>query len=72
MPNLPYIRAIGDYIPWHQLMLAPRKTLEDCKVDGYDIPKDMCVMVNIRTIGRDSQLSVNPKNFVPRDLLERI
>ena len=53
-------------------MLAPRKTLEDCKVDAYDIPKDMCVMVNVRTIGRDSQLWINPKNFVPRDLLERI
>lgn len=68
MLNLPYIRAIAkETMRLHPVapLLAPRKAIEDCKVDGYDIPKDTCVMVNVRTIGRDPQLWDKPEEFCP-------
>ena len=68
MLNLPYIRAIAkETMRLHPVapLLAPRKAIEDCKVDGYDILRDTCVMVNVWTIGRDPQLWDKPEEFCP-------
>nr|GFA65904.1 cytochrome P450 71A1-like [Tanacetum cinerariifolium] len=68
MRNLPYIRAIAkETMRLHPVapMLAPRRTREDCKVEGYDILEDTCVMVSVWTIGRDPMLWDRPEEFCP-------
>ncbi|XP_071711037.1 trimethyltridecatetraene synthase-like [Rutidosis leptorrhynchoides] len=68
MVNLPYINAIvKETMRLHPVapMLPPRRTREDCKVAGYDIPKDTLVLVSVWTIGRDSELWDNPEDFCP-------
>lgn len=68
MPNLPYIRAIAkEAMRLHPVspMLTPRRTIEDCNVAGYDIPKDTQVLVNAWSIARDPKLWDKPEEFCP-------
>nr|GFD11481.1 cytochrome P450 71A1-like [Tanacetum cinerariifolium] len=68
MPNLPYIRAIvKEAMRLHPVspLLTPRRTIEDCNVAGYDIPKDTQVLVNAWSIARDPKLWDKPEKFCP-------
>lgn len=68
VPNLPFIDSIvKETMRLHPVapMLVPRFSREDCKVDGYDIPKGTQVLVNVWTIGRDPQLWDKPDEFCP-------
>lgn len=46
-------------------LLLPHYTMEDCTVDGYDIPKDSRVLINIYAIGRDPNIWNDPEKFLP-------
>ncbi|MCD9645354.1 hypothetical protein HAX54_034210 [Datura stramonium] len=46
-------------------LLIPRESIEDCTVDGFDIPKGSRVLVNIWAIGRDPEVWTEPEKFVP-------
>lgn len=68
LPNLPYIQAIvKETMRLHPVapMLVPRESLEDCKVDGYDIVKGTRILVSVWTIGRDPKLWDLPEEFMP-------
>eukprot|EP01018_Ginkgo_biloba_P031421 Gb_10101 [translate_table: standard] len=66
--NLPYLVAICKETfrkhPSTPLSL-PRVADQDCLVDGYFIPKDTKLMVNVWGIGRDPDLWEKPLEFNP-------
>ena len=66
--NLPYINAIAkETMRLHPVapMLVPRMCREDCRIAGYDIVKGTRVLVNVWTIGRDSEVWKNAHAFDP-------
>lgn len=66
--NLPYIRAIAkETMRLHPVapMLVPRMSREDVQIQGYDIPKGTCVLVNTFTSQRDPQIYESPQEFFP-------
>ncbi|KAF5200877.1 Cytochrome p450 [Thalictrum thalictroides] len=68
MPKLPYIEAImKETMRLHPVapMLVPRRTREDCKIAGYDIPAGTLALVSVWSIGRDPALWENPEAFNP-------
>ncbi|KAJ0974866.1 hypothetical protein J5N97_016831 [Dioscorea zingiberensis] len=46
-------------------LLVPRESMEECKVNGYIIPKKTRVYVNAWAIGRDPKLWEDPEVFLP-------
>ncbi|XP_071691704.1 cytochrome P450 93B2-like [Rutidosis leptorrhynchoides] len=70
-PNLPYIQAIiKETLRLHPpIPMIIRKSIEDVKVQGYDIPRGTLLFVNIWSIGRNSQYWENPLEFNPRRFL---
>ncbi|KAM3398995.1 flavonoid 3',5'-hydroxylase [Capsicum galapagoense] len=72
IPNLPYLRAICKETfrkhPSTPLNL-PRVSNEPCMVDGYYIPKNTRLSVNIWAIGRDPNVWENPLEFDPKRFL---
>ncbi|KAL1569295.1 flavonoid 3',5'-hydroxylase [Salvia divinorum] len=72
IPNLPYLRAICKEAyrkhPSTPLNL-PRISTHACVVDGYHIPKNTRLSVNIWAIGRDPDVWENPLDFNPERFL---
>lgn len=72
IPKLSYLRAICREAfrkhPSTPLNL-PRITGEACKVNGYYIPKNTRLSVNIWAIGRDPSVWENPLEFTPERFL---
>ncbi|OAY75266.1 Flavonoid 3',5'-hydroxylase 1, partial [Ananas comosus] len=68
IPNLPYLRAICKEAfrkhPSTPLNL-PRICTHACEVDGYYIPKNTRLLVNIWAIGRDPNVWDDPLEFNP-------
>ncbi|XP_009802012.1 cytochrome P450 71AU50-like [Nicotiana sylvestris] len=46
-------------------LLLPRESIEDCIVDGFDIPKGSRILVNTWAIGRDPEAWPEPEKFKP-------
>ncbi|KAJ1414506.1 Cytochrome P450 [Sesbania bispinosa] len=46
-------------------MLLPHFSSDDCKVGGYDVPRNTMLMVNAWAIHRDPELWADPTNFKP-------
>ncbi|XP_058106519.1 3,9-dihydroxypterocarpan 6A-monooxygenase-like [Magnolia sinica] len=67
IPNLPYLLAIVK----ETLRLHPpgpviyRKSIQDCKIGGYDVPANTQVFINVWAIGRDPEHWVHPLEFHP-------
>lgn len=72
IPNLPYLRAICKETfrkhPSTPLNL-PRISNEPCEVNGYYIPKNTRLSVNIWAIGRDFDVWEKPLEFNPERFL---
>ncbi|KAA8544343.1 hypothetical protein F0562_022389 [Nyssa sinensis] len=72
IPKLPYLQAICKETfrkhPSTPLNL-PRVSTEACQVNGYYIPKDTRLSVNIWAIGRDPDVWENPLDFIPERFL---
>lgn len=72
MPNLPYLQAVvKENLRLHPpLPLIPRKCRHECKLNGYDIPTDSRMLINVYAIMRDETLWKNPTKFVPERFLK--
>ncbi|KAK1371686.1 Flavonoid 3'-monooxygenase [Heracleum sosnowskyi] len=46
-------------------LLLPRQSIEDCKIDGFFIPKKSTVMVNVYAICRDPKVWTDAEKFRP-------
>uniref|UniRef100_A0A2P2J9B8 flavonoid 3',5'-hydroxylase n=1 Tax=Rhizophora mucronata TaxID=61149 RepID=A0A2P2J9B8_RHIMU len=72
IPKLPYLQAICKETfrkhPSTPLNL-PRVASEACEVNGYHIPKNTRLSVNIWAIGRDPSVWENPLDFTPERFL---
>ncbi|MCD7455171.1 hypothetical protein HAX54_027247 [Datura stramonium] len=71
-PNLPYIQAIiNETFRLHPAIpLLIRESIEDCNVEGYQIPSGSLLFVNIWSIGRNPKYWENPMEFRPERFLE--
>ncbi|KAI4368649.1 hypothetical protein MLD38_017184 [Melastoma candidum] len=72
LKNLPYLRAICiESFRKHPPtpLNLPRISKEPCVVDGYYIPKDTKLSVNIWAIGRDPEVWEDPLEFIPERFL---
>ncbi|XWS28890.1 hypothetical protein CRYUN_Cryun25bG0110600 [Craigia yunnanensis] len=71
--NLPYIQAvIKETLRLHPpIPVVSRKSVEACKINGYDIPANAIVFVNVWSIGRDPEYWKDPLEFRPERFLPR-
>ncbi|XP_038905910.1 cytochrome P450 705A5-like [Benincasa hispida] len=67
LPNLPYLQAVVKEALrlYPAVPIAMRACRQDCKIDGFDIPKDTMVAVNLFDIMRDPKIWQNPNEFDP-------
>ncbi|CAD5192658.1 unnamed protein product [Musa acuminata subsp. malaccensis] len=72
IPNLPYLRAIcKEALRLHPStpLSLPHYTFEACEVDGYHIPPNTRLIVNVWAIGRDPDVWEDPLEFKPERFL---
>ncbi|XP_023525669.1 cytochrome P450 705A22-like [Cucurbita pepo subsp. pepo] len=67
VPNLPYLQAVVKETLrlYPAVPIAMRACRQDCKINGFDVPKDTMVAVNLFTIMRDPKVWENPNEFDP-------
>lgn len=70
--NLPYIQAIlKETFRLHPpIPMIARKSIQDCKINGYTIPANTLLFVNMWSIGRDPKYWRNPSQFQPERFLQ--
>ncbi|XP_021761517.1 flavonoid 3'-monooxygenase-like [Chenopodium quinoa] len=73
LPNLPYFQAVIKEVfrlhPSTPLSL-PRISAESCEIDGYYIPKNTTLLVNVWAIARDPNVWTDPLEFRPERFLK--
>ncbi|XP_010541760.1 PREDICTED: cytochrome P450 71B12-like [Tarenaya hassleriana] len=52
------------------LLLAPRETMNDVKINGYSVPKKTRIQVNIWAIHRNPETWKDPERFIPERFAE--
>ncbi|KAH7677334.1 flavonoid 3'5'-hydroxylase protein [Dioscorea alata] len=70
--NLPYLQAIcKEALRLHAStpLSIPHYSFESCEVEGYHIPADTRLLINIWAIGRDPDIWENPLEFIPERFL---
>ncbi|TYK10668.1 cytochrome P450 705A5-like protein [Cucumis melo var. makuwa] len=67
LPNLPYLQAVVKEALrlYPAVPIAMRTCRQDCTIDGYHIPKDTMVAVNLFDIMRDPKIWKNSNEFDP-------
>ena len=50
-------------------LLIPREAVEDCVVNGFNIPQKSRILVNVWAIGRNPNAWTDPEEFVPERFL---
>ncbi|PKA57448.1 Isoflavone 2'-hydroxylase [Apostasia shenzhenica] len=73
LTKLPYIHCIlTETLRLYPVapLLIPHQSMEDCRVGGYDIPRETMLLVNAYVIHRDPTIWPEPTKFVPERFLE--
>ncbi|KAJ6845793.1 cytochrome P450 71A1-like isoform X1 [Iris pallida] len=66
LSQLEYLKlVVYETMRLHQQSPIPRESMEQCKVDGYDIPKGTLVFVNAWALARDESSWENALEFRP-------
>ncbi|XP_023528693.1 cytochrome P450 705A5-like [Cucurbita pepo subsp. pepo] len=67
VPNLPYLQAVvkESLRLYPAVPIAMRASREDCTIDGFHVPKNTMVAVNLFHIMRDPKIWENPNEFEP-------
>uniref|UniRef100_A0A7N0SZ89 Cytochrome P450 n=1 Tax=Kalanchoe fedtschenkoi TaxID=63787 RepID=A0A7N0SZ89_KALFE len=71
--SLPYIQAVvKETLRLHPPapLLLPHKAMMDVEIDGYTIPENTRVLVNLWAIHRDEKLWPEPDSFLPERFLD--
>ena len=75
LPNLPYLdMVIKETFRFHSpgRFLIPHQSMEDMEINGYYIPKNSRILVNVWAIGRDPNVwSENVEEFWPERFIGR-
>ncbi|KAJ1697695.1 hypothetical protein LUZ63_006207 [Rhynchospora breviuscula] len=72
IPNLPYLQAVvKEAMRLHPStpLSIPHFSFEECEVNGYYVPKNTRLLVNIWAIGRDPDTWTDPLEFKPERFL---
>ncbi|KAL2472363.1 Cytochrome [Abeliophyllum distichum] len=70
--RLPYLQSVvKETFRYHPVgpFLIPHKAEADVEINGYVVPKNAQILVNIWAIGRDSSIWLNPDSFEPERFL---
>ncbi|KAK6144455.1 hypothetical protein DH2020_021275 [Rehmannia glutinosa] len=71
--RLPYLHAvIKETFRYHPAgpFLIPHKAEDNVEINGYMVPKNAQIFVNVWAIGRDSNIWSNPDSFEPERFLD--
>ena len=71
--KLPYLQAVlKETFRLHPAdpLLVPHKAEEDVEINGYIVPKNANILINVWASGRDSDTWSNPDVFVPERFLQ--
>lgn len=73
VPNLPYLNAaIKEAFRLHPpIPLLVRQSVSDCNIQGYMIPADSLLFVNIWSMSRNPEIWDNPTAFRPERFLDK-
>ncbi|KAL2477929.1 Cytochrome [Forsythia ovata] len=72
--RLPYLQAVvKETFRFHPIapLLVPHKANTDIEINGYVVPKNAQILVNIWASGRDSNTWSSPDSFMPERFLDR-
>lgn len=72
LPNLPFLQAvIKETFRLHPPtpLSVPRLAAEKCEINGYSIPKNSTLFINVWAIGRDPSVWADPLEFRPSRFL---
>ncbi|KAL1543457.1 unspecific monooxygenase [Salvia divinorum] len=72
IPLLPYLQAVvKEAFRLHPAapFLLPHKASFDVEINGYIVPENAQILINVWAIGRDSRIWKNPDEFMPERFL---
>ncbi|KAL2713485.1 putative cytochrome P450 305a1 isoform X1 [Vespula squamosa] len=71
--RLPYVEAVMTEVQRMYVVtpiIGPRRVFQDTTLEGYSIPKNTTVLINLYSVNMDADLYPNPHEFKPERFLK--